>query len=87
VAEIKVDLDKAVDIDWTSEKEYWNTYKLEDGTLMKVKLVLRGVKRTDQHNPDGTPIYIINSANIVRVSKVSKKLMKKPKKAPQSQVV
>jgi hypothetical protein len=84
---IKIDLEKAVNLDWSSEKEYWNSYKLEDGTLMKVKLILQGVKRTDQHNPDGTPIYLINSTNVVRVSGVSKKLMKQPQKPPQNQVV
>lgn len=39
------DISEGEDIDWTNEKEQWNTYKLADGTIMKVKLVLKGVKR------------------------------------------
>jgi len=27
-----IDMSKTVDLDWTSEKEYWNEYKLDDGT-------------------------------------------------------
>lgn len=77
----KVDLSKAVDVDWSSEKEYWNEYKLEDGTTLKIKLVLRGVKRTYANNPDGSPVYVINAQNVVRISKVPKKLLKKPKKS------
>ena len=56
----------AREIDFKDEKEYWNEYKLEDGTTLKVKLVLRGVKRLNQYEPDGTPIYAINSMNVVR---------------------
>lgn len=83
----KIDMSKAVDVDWTSEKEYWNEYKLDDGSTLKVKLVLQGVKRTDQYRPDGIPIYMINSQNVVRVTKVSKKLRKKPKQPVKGQVV
>jgi len=60
------DLEEAEDIDFTDEKEHWNTYKLSDGTTLKVKLALRGVKRLKRYNPDRTPIYIIQSQNIVR---------------------
>lgn len=88
MAEVKIDVEKTVEVDWKSEKEYWNEYKLDDGSTLKVKLVLRGVRRAiDQHTPDGNPIYMINSQNVVRVTKVSKKLRKKPKKQPKSPVV
>jgi hypothetical protein len=74
----KINFKTAVDVDWKSEKEYWNEYQLKDGTTLKVKLVLRGVKRLPQHNPDGTPTYIINSANMVKVHNVDPKLIKIP---------
>lgn len=73
------DLLEAIELDFTEEKEYWNVYKLEDGTTLKVKLVLRGVKRLKKHNPDGTPIYLINSQNIIRAVNISKDLKVKPK--------
>lgn len=73
------DLEEAEDLDFKDEREFWNSYKLSDGTTLKVKLVLRGVKRLQKWNPDGSPIYIINSTNVVRVTNVPKKLKAKPK--------
>jgi len=82
VSQVKIppeEIAKGEDIDWTDEKEHWNTYKLKDGTTLKVKIALRGVKRLQKHNPDGTPIYMINSYNLVRAVDVPKKLMGKVK--------
>ena len=73
------DLAEAEDVDFTDEREYWNTYKLEDGTTLKVKLVLRGVKRLKKWGPDGSPMYLISSANIMRAVDVPKHLRAKPK--------
>jgi len=81
-----IDMSKTVDLDWTSEKEYWNEYKLDDGTVLKVKIVLRGVRRAEQHNTDGTPIYLINAQNVVRATKVPKELRGKPKKSSMNPV-
>lgn len=67
------------DVDFSDEKESWNTYKLKDGTTLKIKLVLRGVKRLKKWGPDGLPVYVINSRNIVRVLDVPKNLKAKPK--------
>jgi len=39
-----------------------------------VKLVLVGVKRLKKWRPDGTPFYVINSRNVVRVTNVPKEL-------------
>ena len=73
------DLAEADDIDFTDEREYWNTYKLKDGTTLKVKLVLRGVKRLKRWTADGSPMYLISSANIVRAIDVPKDLKSKPR--------
>ena len=73
------DLAEADDVDFTDEREYWNTYKLKDGTTLKVKLVLRGVKRLKKWGSDGSPIYLINSTNILRAVEVPKDLKAKPK--------
>ena len=70
----------AKEVDFVEEKEFWNEYKLEDGTTLKVKLILRGVKRLDRFEPDGTPIYVINSMNVVRAVDVPEPLKAKPKK-------
>jgi len=73
------DIAEGEDVDFEEVKEYWNVYKLKDGTTLKVKLVLMGVKRLKKHNPDGSPIYVIQSQNIVRAVDVPKELYAKPK--------
>jgi len=73
-------LKDAVEVDFSEEKEFWNEYKLEDGTTLKVKLVLRGVKRLTRYEPDGTPVYVINSMNVVRAVNVPPEIKAKPKK-------
>ena len=67
------------DLDFTEEKEYWNTYKLSDGTTLKVKLVVTGVKRLEKYQPDGSPIYMIQSTNAVRAVNIPKELKAKLK--------
>lgn len=69
----------SVDLDFEEEDERWNSYRLSDGTTLRVKLVLRGVKRLKQFEPDGTPIYVINSINVVRAVNVPEGLKAKPK--------
>ena len=72
----------AVEIDFSEEKEFWNEYSLEDGTTLKVKLVLRGVKRLNRHEPDGTPEDVINSMNVVRAVNVLPEIKAKPEMNP-----
>ena len=74
-------LEDSVDIDFNEEEEFWNVYRLSDGSTLKVKLVLRGVKRLKRYEPDGTPIYVINSINVVRAVDVPQELKAKPKKS------
>jgi hypothetical protein len=81
------DLAQAEHVDWTDEHEPWSTFKLKDGTLLKVKLVLQGVLRLKKCNPDGTPIYLINTANIVRAVDVPPQLRQKPRLPPQGQTM
>jgi hypothetical protein len=71
----------SVDLDFKEIEENWNTYTLNDGTTLKVKLVLRGVKRLKKYEPDGSPIYVINSINVVRAVNVPEELKAKPKQS------
>jgi hypothetical protein len=75
------DIAESEDIDFQETEEHWNVYKLKDGTTLKVKLIVSGVKRLKKHNPDGTPIYLINSQNIVRTLDIPKGLMAKQKES------
>ena len=71
----------SVDLDFKEVEEHWNSYSLSDGTTLKVKLVLRGVKRLKRYEPDGSPIYVINSINVVRSLNVPDELKAKQKKS------
>ena len=73
------DLIEGIDVDFSEEQESWNIYKLSDGTTMKVKLVLRGVKRLKRYSPDGNPIYIIQTQNVVRTLDIPTEIKAKPK--------
>jgi len=73
------DFEEAIDVDFTEEHESWNVYKLEDGTTLKIKLVIQGVKRLKKWKVDGDPIYMISSTNILRTVKIPKKLKAKPR--------
>lgn len=71
----------SVDLDFKENEEHWNSYTLSDGTTLKVKLILRGVKRLNAYEPDGTPIYIVNTVNVVRAINVPEELKAKPKES------
>ena len=76
------DIAEAVDLDFKEQEERWNAYELSDGTILKVKLVLNGVKRLkDKYRDDGEPIYLINSHNVVRTINTPQELRLKPKES------
>lgn len=75
------DLVDGVDLDFEELEEHWNIYRLSDGSTLKVRLVLRGVKRLKRYEPDGTPIYIINSINVVRAVEIPEDLRAKQKRS------
>jgi hypothetical protein len=74
-------LSDSTDLDFTELEEHWNIYQLNDGTKLKVKLIIRGVKRLNTFEPDGTPVYLINSMNVVRAVDVPDSVKAKPKKS------
>jgi len=74
----KIDLSEGEEVDFENEKEEWNVYKLADGTILKIKLVLVNVVRSrDNYDSLGNPIYGITSQNIVKVLNVPEKLKQK----------
>ena len=75
------DVAQSDDIDFEEKEEHWNVYKLKDGPTLKVKLILVGIKRLKKHNSDGTPLYLINSQNVVRAVDIPKELMAKSKES------
>lgn len=60
---------EASPIDINQTNEYWNQYLLDDGTVIKMKLVATKVLRVDsKYDPEGNPLYIIQSTNITSVN-------------------
>lgn len=57
--------------------EQWNTYLLEDGSVLTVKLVMTKVSRLDgSYDVEGNPVYIFQSTNVTSVQ-APEKLKKK----------
>ena len=53
------------EVEFEVDRESFNNYILHDGTRLKMKAVVSEVLRLDAYKPDGEPIYLINSTNIV----------------------
>ena len=58
----------------SKDEEHWNTFRLGDGSTIKVKLVVKGAKRLNKYAPDGMPVYTVDTENIVRVVDVPHEL-------------
>jgi len=53
-------------IDFLTRKEDFNEYQLADGKILRIKMVVtRIVKLEGETAPDGTPVYVIQSQNVV----------------------
>ncbi len=49
-------------------QEYFNEYKLEDGTVLKVKGAVTSIMRVDnQFLPDGNPVYFAFLSPVTKV--------------------
>lgn len=49
--------------------EHWNEYFLDDGSVLRLKVVVTEVVRVDgEYDQQGNPVYIANSTNILAVS-------------------
>lgn len=52
----------------TGTQEYWSTYILEDGSQIKIKTVVHEILRVDgQYDPEGNPVYLVKSQQVVSV--------------------
>jgi hypothetical protein len=60
-------------------REEWNQYFLEDGTVLRARLIVSDVLRlVGIYTAEGDPVYVIKSANFVN-SDVPESLRHKPK--------
>ncbi len=55
-------------VDVNQASELWNHYFLEDGTVLKFKVVVTQVtKIDDEHDQEGNPVYNVKSTNVLTV--------------------
>ena len=53
-------------VEFLTRKEDFNEYQLTDGKILKIKMVVtRIIKLKEEKAPDGNPIYLIQSQNVV----------------------
>ena len=56
------------------EEERWSTFRLGDGSTIKVKLVVKGAKRLNKYSEDGLPVYMVDTEPVVQVVDVPEEL-------------
>ncbi len=56
------------------QESRWNTYKLGDGSTIKVKLVVKAAKRLNAYSDDGMPVYTVETEPVVEVVDVPEAL-------------
>lgn len=62
----------ATPVDINQANEYFNQYFIEDGTVLKMKLVATKVFRIDdRYDQEGNPIYFVQSTNVLSVNSPS----------------
>jgi hypothetical protein len=55
-------------IGYRPQQEHWNSYLLDDGTVLRLKLVVTSVDKVlDKFDAEGNPIYATHSTNVVAV--------------------
>jgi hypothetical protein len=53
-------------VDFLARKEDFNEYQLADGKILRIKMVVtRIIRLQGETAPDGNPIYLIQSQNVV----------------------
>lgn len=71
------------DVGFLVVEEEWSTYRLQDGTILSIKLIPIQISRTSIHDPNGEPMYNINHQLLVKAS-VPEELRKKGIRVQQS---
>lgn len=48
-------------------EEPWAKYRLDDGTVVRMRLIVADVVRLHKKSPTGEPVYVVKSSNILAV--------------------
>ena len=66
-------------VDFKAIEEPWATYELDDGTVLKIKLVAREIMRINTKKDNlGNPTYLVESQNVMAPPKCPSHLIKEP---------
>lgn len=52
-------------LEYKTLNEEWNKYEAEDGTTLKFKTVVSNIIRLSKYKPNGEPIYVVKSTNLL----------------------
>lgn len=57
------------EVGFRTSGEHWNEYLLDDGTVLRIKLVATEILRIDgEFDAQGNPAYVVASTNVTAVS-------------------
>lgn len=60
---------QVTEVAFRTSAEHWNEYLCDDGTVIRIKLVVTEVLRVDgQYDAQGNPAYFVSSTNVTAVS-------------------
>jgi hypothetical protein len=60
---------EGLEMDFKSVKEDWNEYQVNDGVIIRMKVVVTNIaKIPDKYDPEGNPIYVVKSSNVLSTS-------------------
>jgi hypothetical protein len=59
----------AIELGFQTAGEHWNEYMLDDGSVVRIKLVVTSVVRIEnEYEANGAPVYVAQSTNVMAVS-------------------
>ena len=59
----------ATEIGYRTSGEFWNEYLMDDGSVVRMKVVVTSIVRVDgQYDEQNNPMYLIQSSPVVAVS-------------------
>lgn len=61
----------------TEEEPKWVTVRLEDGSVIQIKMEIVSVMKNGNDPNTGVPNYMVQATNIIRMVKIPKELMKR----------
>ena len=69
---------EVTEVGYRTSGEFWNEYLTDDGSVIRVKLVVTDIVRVDgQYDLQGQPAYLVQSSSVVAVS-APEELRKQP---------